>query len=128
MRLRRGQVRQRVAIDMPRNDVVRVLLGRLLSASGRGEEQHDFRGNDGNTEVAQPLSVGSSRGRDGRALIEDTLVLRLPLAGDGHVERADQTARDELRGRCRHNAFGRRRPPGVRRLPLVSVIAAAAAD
>ena len=126
MRLRRGQVRQRVAIDMPRDDVVRVLLCRLLPASGWGEEQHDFRGNDGNTEVAQPLSVGSSRGRDGRALPEDHLVLCLPLAGDGHVERADQAARDEWRGRFRHNAFGRRHPPGARWLPLVSVIAAAA--
>ena len=102
MRLWRGQVRQRVAIDMPRDDVVRVLLGRLLPTSGRGEEQHDFRGNDGNTKVAQPLSVRSSRGRDGRALTEDPLVFRLPLAGDGHVERADRAARDEVWGRgCR---------------------------
>ena len=126
MRLWRGQVRQRVAVEIPREDVVRVLLGRILPASGRGNKQHDFRGNDGNTKVTQPLRVGSSRGRDGRALPEDPLVLCLPLAGDGHVERADQATRDKWRGRCRHNAFGRRRPPGVRWLPLVSVIAAAA--
>ena len=126
MRLWHGQVRQQVAIGMPRNDVVRVLLGRLLPTSVRGEEQHVFRGNDGNNEVAQPLSVGSSRSRDGLALTEDPLVLRLPLAGDGHVERADRAARDEGRGRGRRDAFGWRRLPGARRLPLVSVVAAAA--
>ena len=102
MRLWRRQVRQQVSVNMPPDNVIRALLGSILPAFGRGDKQHDFHGNNRNTEVAQLLSVGSFRGRDGCALTEDPLVLRLPLAGDGHVERADRAARDEGWGRgCR---------------------------